>query len=333
MVPSRQLKTKIRAVGNIQQITKAMELVSATKMRKSQEVALRARPYAKKAFSLLTHILEHTSTEGLVGRLWQAKAGTVPASGVVSTEERERIALVVVTSDKGLCGNFNSAVLKAAMKWKEEQESPPAGGGKSVEVVAVGRKGRDFFRSRGVEATKEFFQFSDIITLADIAPLADWILEVYEKEEFDRVVFCSTRFISVLSQKPNVQQILPLEREELEKIVEGIVPKSGRYSDWLVGHSLGEERVAGDIPYVLEPSAQIILEELVRELVRVAIVHLVFESNASEHSARMMAMKNATDNAEELIENLNLALNKSRQAAITQELSEISTAKEALTSE
>jgi len=320
MASTRQLKSKISAVGNIQQITKAMELVSATKMRKSQEVALRARPYAKKAFSLLVHILEHTSTEGLFGRLWQSSE---------ETKTSEKIALVVVTSDKGLCGSFNNAVLRTAMKWKEDAEQ----GGNSVEIVAVGKKGRDFFRSRGADATKEFFQFSDIIQLSDVAPLVDWILESYENDEFNKVVFCSTQFISALAQKPGLQQILPLEREELQKIVESIVPKTGKYSDWLVEHSLCEGGVAGDVPYILEPSAQVILEELVRELVRVAIVHLVFESNASEHSARMMAMKNATENAEELIENLNLALNKSRQAAITQELSEISTAKEALTAE
>ena len=320
MESSRQLKTKIRAVGNIKQITKAMQMVSATKMRRSQEVALNARPYAKKSFSLLAHLLKQSNKEELESIFWRERQGN-------------KIALVVITSDKGLAGSFNSSVLRRAAQAKEELENEGF-----VDIVAVGKKGRDFFKRRDAVIAAEFLQFSDIIMFADVRPLADWILQAYEKREYDKIVVCSNQFVSALVQKVKVQQILPLNVEELERAVESIVPKTGKYSELLARHSLGEggaqeEESTKDLSYVLEPSREEIVRTLVRNLIQVEIAHFVFESNASEHSARMMAMKNATENAEDLMETLNLELNRTRQASITQELSEISTAKEALTSE
>lgn len=312
MASTRQLKTKISAVRNIKQITKAMELVAATKMRRSQEVALRARPYAKKAFALLANLLRHAVREEMPNMFWEVRG-------------EKRVALVVVTSDKGLCGSFNSQVLRAASRWKEEKENK----GKVVEVVAVGRKGRDFFKRRETSVVAEFFKFSDIVTLADISPLADWILRAYEQKQYDKIVVCSNHFISALIQKVEIHPLLPLDGEELKRIVAGIIPKTGRYSEL----AKEEEPSEVEIPYVLEPSREVILQTLVEYLIRVAIVHLIFESNASEHSARMIAMKSATENAQELQEDLTLQLNKVRQASITQEIAEISTAKEALTSE
>jgi F-type H+-transporting ATPase subunit gamma len=155
-----------------------------------------------------------------------------------------------------------------------------------------------------------------------------WLMGAYDRGEYGKVVFCSTQFVSALVQKPEVSQILPLETQELEKVVQSIVPKTGKYSELAA-----DESIDGSIQYLLEPSAHEILEKVIRDLVQVAMLHLLFESSASEHSARMMAMKNATENAENMMETLNLELNKSRQASITQELTEIATAKEALTNE
>jgi len=318
MASSRQLKTKIRAVGNIKQITKAMQMVAATKMRKSQEVALNARPFAKKSFSLLAHLLKQAGKEDITSIFLRA-----PRS--LSEVGIERTALVVITSDKGLAGSFNSSVLRQVTQWKQEQESA----GKQVDIVAVGKKGRDFSKARDAQVVAEFLQFSDIITYADVKPLADWVVQAYEKHEYDKIVVCSHRFVSALVQKVEVQQILPLNVEELERAVESIVPKTGKYSEL----AQQEEESTKDLSYVLEPSREEIVRTLVRNLIQVEVAHLVFESNASEHSARMMAMKNATENAESMMEKLNLELNKSRQASITQELTEIATAKEALTNE
>ena len=310
MASSRALKDKMQTVKNISQITKAMEMVSATKMRKSQEVALRARPYAQKALSLLSRIATVIYNERLKGTF-------------VDRREINKVALVVVTSDKGLCGSYNSAVLRKASEWKEEQESE----GKEVDIIAVGRKGRDYFVHRKATLAQEFIQFSDIVTMSDAKPLIDWILETYAEGNYGKVMFCLTFFESALVQRVEIHQVLPLEKEFIERVVKGIVPTTGKYAHL---DRLGNDE---DLQYTLEPSPGEIVEDLIRDLVQVEITHLIFEANASEHSARMMAMKNATENAQNLQDELSLELNKARQSAITQELSEISTAKEALTAE
>ena len=311
MASSRQLKTKIQAVKNIKQITKAMQMVAATKMRKSQEVALNARPYAKKSFSLLLHLLKQSEKEEMESVFFRNREGN-------------KIALVVITSDKGLAGSFNSSVLRQALQWKTQQEAE----GKEVSIVAVGKKGRDFFRAREGNVVAEFLQFSDIVTYVDVAPLADWIVQAAEEQEYDKIVVCSNQFVSALVQKVEIRQLLPLEIDTLKETIESIVPKTGKYSELAK-----EEESTKDLSYVLEPSRQELVKTLVRNLIQVEMAYFVFESNASEHSARMVAMKSATENADRLQDELTLELNKARQAAITQELTEISTAKEALTAE
>ncbi|HEY4510103.1 MAG TPA: ATP synthase F1 subunit gamma [Candidatus Paceibacterota bacterium] len=317
MASTRQLKTKIGAVRNIKQITKAMQMVAATKMRKSQEVALNARPYAKKSFALLLHLLKQAGKEEMESVFLQGREGN-------------KVALVVITSDKGLAGSFNSSVLRTAFQWKREQEQKDVRGRTStVEIVAVGRKTRDFFKKQGATIAAEFFQFSDIVTFVDVKPLADWLVQAYKARTYNKIVVCSNQFVSALVQKVEIHDILPLIVEELGRMMEGVVPKTGKYSE-IVRQEKDSEK---ELSFVLEPSREEIMRTLVENLIQVEIMYFVFESNASEHSSRMIAMKNATENANRLGEELTLALNKARQAAVTQELTEISTAKEALTSE
>ena len=304
MPSSRQLKSKLATVGNIKQITRAMQMVSATKMRKSQEIALRTRPFAKEALLLLQGLVRHQEV--------------LQKESIYFKEPKEgKICLIVATSDKGLCGSFNSQVLRLAVQWLADKNN--------VDIVAVGRKGRDFFKNRGITPVAEFLQFSDIVSLYDVAPLSKWVLEAFEKGTYEKVIIVSTQFFSALVQKPSTKQLLPLNMEELKDAIKNIVPKTGKYADWS-----SEENGTEELSYLLEPSVKAILQSLVRNLVQVQILHYIFESNASEHSARMIAMKNATENAASLQDELQLALNKERQAAITQELTEISTAKEAL---
>ncbi len=308
MSSNRQLKTKIRAVGNIKQITRAMEMVAATKMRKAQEVALRARPYAKYALSLLRSLLLLEGGEEL-----RAQSHFFKEIG------RKNPCLVVVTSDRGLCGAFNSQVLRAALKFREEYPESS--------FVAIGKKGKEFFERRNIPVLKSFSDFSEVVTLTDVAPVAEFLIGEYAEHRHDTIAFCSTQFISALFQKVAFHRVLPIGEDELAKTIQGIIPKSGKYSDIKNG-----EEGQGQVVSLLEPSAKDIFESLVGDLVKVEILHLIFESNASEHSSRMLAMKNATDNAEDLQEELQLLLNKARQGAITQELSEIASAKEALVS-
>ena len=311
MPSSKQLKSKLAAVGNIKQITRAMQMVSATKMRKSQEVALRTRPFAKEALLLLQGLVKHQEVLQQESIYFKEPKEGPPAG------EAGKTCLIVATSDKGLCGSFNSQVLRLAVLWLADKNN--------VDIVAVGRKGRDFFKNRGITPVAEFLQFSDIVSLYDVAPLSKWVLEAFEKGTYEKVVIVSTQFFSALVQKPSTKQLLPLNMEELKDAVKNIVPKTGKYADWS-----SEENGTEELSYLLEPSVKAILQSLVRNLVQVQILHYIFESNASEHSARMIAMKNATENAASLQDELQLALNKARQAAITQELTEISTAKEAL---
>ena len=154
------------------------------------------------------------------------------------------------------------------------------------------------------------------------------MLKAFEEGRYDRVVIVSTQFFSALVQKPSTRQLLPFNMEELKEAIKNIVPKTGKYADWKSEADSKEES-----RYLLEPSSEAILQSLVRNLLQVQVLHYIFESNASEHSARMVAMKNATENATSLVNELQLALNKARQAAITQELTEISTAREALSNE
>ncbi len=310
---SRQLKTKIKSVRNIKQITKAVQMVSATKMRRSQTVALNSRSYAKKSLLILSHLLNDSEKRDEGGFLWR------------EPKRAEKTALIVITSDKGLAGNFNNAVLRKSWQWKETEEKE----GREVEVVAVGKKARDFFKKRNSVITAEFLNFGDIITFEDTRPLGQWILDNFKDGRYRKIFICSNQFVSALVQKVEISQILPLKNETLQQVINSIVPKAGKYSE-LAGQDEKTEE-SRNISYLLEPTRGEIMENLAQDLIRVMAMYFIFESNASEHSSRMLAMKNATENAGRLQEELTLKLNKARQAGITQELTEISTAKEALT--
>lgn len=308
MALTRQLKTKLQAVGSISQMTRAMQLVSAAKMRKSQDVAFAARPYAKKALGLLRNLTGHVNEDALM-----RSSSFFKQTGIAKE------CIVVLTSDRGLCGAYNAQVLRKAL---ELQKLHPL-----ADIVAVGRKAHDFFKKRGHNIAVSFSKFSDVATLQDAKPLADWIIAKYQNHTYDRIFFCCTTFISALKQQVVSREILPLDIPSLETVIKGIVLKSERYFEYENGDN------KHGIPYVFEPSRALIFEKVVEELVKVEIVHLVFEANASEHSSRMLAMKNATDNAQDLEAELRVALNKARQQGITQELAEITGAKEALSSE
>ncbi|MDP3982167.1 MAG: ATP synthase F1 subunit gamma [bacterium] len=309
MTSQTHLKNKARAVKNIGQITKAMEMVSAAKMRKAQESALSARPYAKHMLSLFSSLLLHMKKEGELGlSLGKVREGVV--------------CLVVVTSNKGLCGSYNSGVMRAALAWKERKEQE----GKRVEVVTVGKKARDVFRKREAHIAQEFLNFSEVATIEDVSPVANWILQAKEKGLYEEMTCWSTTFISALERKATEVQILPFSQEAIERVVEGIIPKTGKYSTWVQEER--EEKETSSV--LLEPTPEELLEKLSDMLVRSEMLHLILESNAAEHSSRMVAMKNASDNAKDLMETLTLQLNKARQANITQEVAEIAAGKEAL---
>lgn len=308
MASSRQLRTKIQATRNIGQITKAMEMVAASKMRRAEDRALRARPYAAAALRLLKNLLTTAREEGF-------------ASHPLARGSKEGgTCVVAVTSDKGLCGGLNAAVQRLALQTARQ--------GERTEIVAVGRKGKEFFENAGYPIVFEMAGLPDAVRMSDIRPLASFLMGALERGTYRNVVVCSTAFVSVLHQKALATEILPLSVEALEEVVAGIIPVRGG------ALKAGGEREDPPVPFsVFEPSSGRIMEFLIPELVSVEVLHLLLEANASEHAARMVAMRNASDSAEDMVQRLNQRLNKARQSAITQELAEISTAKEALASE
>lgn len=308
MASSRSIKKRIRSTKSIQQMTKAMEAVSAVKMRKSEQLALRARPYALAALEVLKNVSknmpeEHTSLSPLL-------------------QERpiKKSLLVVFTSDKGLAGSFNTQVIRKTQKLLEDKS-------KDHSLVVVGKKGRSFFARRNMEIVGEFFGNGDFGAVSEITPLAKLLTELFTAKKCDEVILVYTNFLSALRQEVIVRKLLPFTAKSLEEIVESILPEQGRYSN--MPKALGDGKNS-DEEYKFEGSPEEVLKNLLPSLVEVEIYHATLENNASEHSSRMVAMRSASDNAGDLKKELTILYNKARQAQITKELAEITAGAEAL---
>ncbi len=297
----KDIKTKIKATERMHKVTRAMEAVSAVKMRKTQAAALEGRAYARAALSLLTRL-----------------AGTRHVKEHVLGQEREgsKLALVVITSDKGLAGALNSGVLKRAVEAIEDRAI------EDVTVFAYGKKGYEFFSRRGYTVARSIENKQDEIPLAVMEDLVTEITEGFLARKYDKVVAVYSNFKSTFEQIPTMRRLLPLSLPALADIVGGIVPVKGKWSS--------EEPIAAPASYEVEPSDGEVLGILIPKLVAIALYHMLLESKASEHSARMVAMKNASDKSKEVTRDLTRVFNKVRQAAITREVSEIVSGREAL---
>lgn len=297
----KQIKNKIVATKKTGQVTKAMESVSAVKMRKSQERALLGRPYVHAALRILSRLA--TSDQATTHPLTiKREAGAVIA--------------VIVTSDKGLAGSVNSAVLKQAERLFKKY---PA-----VDVVAVGRKAVEFAAREKKTLLASYTNVSDGVTLEDVYDLSRTVLQAYTSSDYQKVVVLYQNFVSTFEQSPVERQVLPVLPSELTDVMQSIRPKTGRFSTAVV---VTEEAMA---PYTVEPSPEEVLNTLLPQLVQILFYHALLESKASEHSARMVAMKNATDKSKEMVKLLTITFNKVRQAAITAEVSEITAGVEAM---
>lgn len=303
----RDIKRRMRSVANTGKITRAMEAVSATKMRKAQAVALAARPYAAKALELLEHVSEKTNAQH-----WLLNARPI-----------EKIAVVLVTSDKGLCGVLNANVLRKFESFIEKTAeghtshvvTPPRRHPYAFfDIISVGRFGASYARRRGYGVVKEFEGIGDIATLGASTPISQYVLRAYEFKQYDAVYAIYANFKSVLKQESVVRQLLPLTKEALREMVRGISSKA------VIGNPKSAQYAH---EYKFEPSPDEILNTLLPVLVEAQLYHVLLEANASEHSARMIAMKNASENAKELLETLRLTYNNARQAGITREIAEI----------
>lgn len=296
----KQVKNKIVSTKKTGQVTKAMESVSAVKMRKSQERALAGRHFVNAALRILQRFA--ISQEGL----------THPF--VVQRKPGKRL-LVIVTSDKGLAGSVNSAVLKLA----EQAFKDPL----RNHVIAVGRKAVEFAHRNHKEIVAEYTNVNDQVMLEDVALIVKTLVDDFKAGLYSEVDIIYQNFVSTFEQTPTIRRVLPLAEGDLREIMKGLTPKSGKWSS-------GELAPETHLAYQVEPSVEEVLDVLVPQLVQVILYHALLESKASEHSARMVAMKNATDKSKEVVKALTIKYNKARQAAITAEVSEITAGVEAM---
>ena len=290
----KQIKNKIKSTKKTGKVTKAMESVSAVKMRKSQERAFASRPYVHAAMRILARV--SGSDEAMQHPLAQKR---VAAKRLV----------VMVTSDKGLAGSVNSAVLKQADILRRS--------GVDFDVIAIGRKAVEYAEREGITIVAKYMNVADDVTIADVYAMAAVAMDAFKNSDtYGEVNVIYQNFISTFEQAPTLRQVLPLDPAEIHYIMQGIKPKHGKFS---------EDIVAGDsvVNYTIEPNATAVLDALIPQLVQILLYHALLESKASEHSARMVAMKNATDKSKEVIKALTIKFNKARQAKITAEISEI----------
>ncbi len=304
MANLKQLKLKRQSIDKTRKVTRAMEAVSAVKMRKSQELALSGRPFAQTALKILKALLK------------DADNFTHP---LLKTKENGKHGLLLITSDKGLAGALNSSVIKKAENFINTH------GVENVVAVAVGRRANEFLKARSVEVLHFQENKKDDVSLSDSRQIVDSILSAHESITKDWTVYYMN-FVSTFEQKAIERQLLPLLASELESLVNDIAPQKGKYKSAESNSAESESKLV----YTIESAAENILDEIIPELVNVFVHHALLESKASEHSARMVAMKSATDKAGELSHSLKLAFNKARQAAITREVSEITSGVEAM---
>ena len=308
MSSAKEIKRRIKATKSTAQITKAMEVVSATKMRKSQEFALHSRPFAAASLEMLGNLL--------------SRAPGLPP--LLQMRVVKKSALLIVTSDKGLAGAFNANVLKMAENWIDSKKKT----GFEATIITVGKRAKEFFGKRDFNIQKSFSGFGDFNSLTDTSPVAETIIDGFLLGAFDQLDAVYTNFRTTLKQETTLKKILPITKEGIEEAVKGILPEYGKYSE--ASSQKLEAKSRYNYEYKFEPSAEEILNTLVPQLIRMRIHHIILESNASEHSARMVAMKSATDAARDLTDELTLTYNKTRQAGITRELTEITAGTEAL---
>jgi len=280
MPGTKEIRVKIKSVQNTRKITKAMEMVAASKMRKAQERMRMARPYGEKIRTVAAHI-SHANPE-------------YRHPFLVERDSVKRVGLIVVTTDKGLCGALNTNLLRLVLgeykRWQAE--------GEEIDVCCIGNKGLGFMQRIGANVVSQAVQIGDRPQMEKLIGTVKVMLDGYTEDRFDRLMIAYTRFINTMKQEPVLEQLLPLS-----------------------GERLGAPETVWD--YLYEPEAKTVLDQVMTRYIEAIILQAVAENMASEQSARMVAMKAASDNAATLIDELTLIYNKNRQAGITKELSEI----------
>jgi F-type H+-transporting ATPase subunit gamma len=280
MAVGKEIKTQIASIGSTRKITSAMEMVAASKMRKAQDRMQSSRPYARSIRGVIQHL---------------ARANPEYSHLYMQEREARRVGYIIVASDRGLCGGLNTNTFKAAVSSMKGYHDK----GVAIDVCALGAKALSFFKSYGGNVVAAKTHLGDAPVLSELIGSVKVMFDAFAEGRLDRLFVVSNEFVNTMTQKPAVEQILPLRAEDDDKMLS---------HHW---------------DYIYEPEAKELLNGLLSRYVESVVYQAVVENNACEQAARMLAMKNATDNAGDLIDELKMVYNKARQAAITQEISEI----------
>ncbi|HRY82808.1 MAG TPA: ATP synthase F1 subunit gamma [Candidatus Moranbacteria bacterium] len=317
MASGKEIRRRIKSIKNTGKITRAMEMVSAAKMRRAIASVLAIRPYAHSAWSILTNL---------------ARSFEKNQEGLLEVREVKRILAIVITSNRGLCGSFNSQI---ARKIKEELDNPEklkinrigtkkleskiSNKDLAIDFITIGKKGEVAIRKAGNEIIASFNDLAYLPKIDDVRAIGKIVIQEYLAKKYDKVVIFYTDYVSTINQQTKVRQILPLSKIDLEKQIAEMDVLAKEYG-------LSEPIVE----YKIEPSPIEVLKDIIPRLIEMQVYHAILESNASKESAQMIAMKNATEASEEMAMDLTLAYNQIRQMKITQEIAEISAGRAAL---
>jgi len=314
---TKEIRRRIKSIGNTKKITKAMEMVSATKMRRAVASVLAIRPYAHSAWSVLTNL---------------ARAFESKNKGLLEVREVKSVLILVITSNKGLCGSFNSQIIKKIRQELKDPsrlkinrvgnkkiESKIASENLQVDFITIGKKSEGIIRGLSKKIIASFPELTYLPSIESVRPVVKIIMEEYLNKNYDKVVVVYTDYISTINQQAKIRQILPISKIDIEKQIAEIDDTAGEYG-------LEEPK----LEYKVEPGPDEVLNFIFPRLIEMQIYHAILESNASKESARMMAMRNATDAASDMVEDLTLTYNQLRQTKITQEIAEISAGSAAL---
>ncbi len=297
----KQIKNKIKATQRTSKVTKAMEAVSAVKMRKSQERALKGRPYAEASLRILENI----------SRSLDVKHHSFIRGGNGSHD-----CVIVVTADKGLAGSLNSNILKEATAHVAKGQK------ETTEVICFGKKAYEYFLRRKFTIPMHFLNVSDEVSVGDMEEVVAFLVDMFKTGKYKNVYVVYQNFKSTFEQRAVVRQILPIDTDTVRTMIEDILPKQGKYAE--------KPEHGFSSVYTIEQNYETLFDSIFGSLIEIMLYHALLESKASEHSARMVAMKNATDKARDVSRILTLAYNKERQSVITAEVSEITGGIEAM---
>ncbi len=304
MAGSKEIRTKIKSVENTRKITKAMEMVAASKMRKAQDRMRASRPYAEKIRNVAAHLSFAQS---------EYKHPFLIKRDVVKT-----VGLIVVSSDKGLCGGLNTNMLRLSVNQMKTWETE----GKNIAVSAIGNKGLGFMNRLGADVKSHIIGLGDVPHMETLIGTIKVMLDAYTAGEIDQLYICYTRFINTMKQEPVMEQLLPLTSKHV-----GVEPAHAKVdalsASGVIKGAVNIGTAKGHWDYIYEPEAKPVIDQLMTRYIESLVYNAVAENMASEQSSRMVAMKSASDNAKEVIGDLKLVYNKARQAAITKEISEI----------